>query len=150
MTYYPPVAFSFSVRITGNRADVDHAFQDVSGLDAEKVSTDLAEGGENRFVHKLPGRVKSKNLVLKRGIVLISSPLFGWCKEVLEADFSKPIQPKSLTVSLLDEKQKPAMTWSLSNAWPAKWQIGALNAQRSEVAVETIELAYTRIERKAA
>ncbi|WP_299843909.1 phage tail protein [uncultured Roseovarius sp.] len=148
MSYYPPVAFSFSVRVSGNRADVDQGFQEVSGLDAERISTELEEGGENRFTHKLPGHVKSKNLVLKRGIVLASSPLFKWCKDTLESDMTKPIKTQSLTVSLLDQKQKPLMTWAISNAWPVKWNIGAFNAVKNEIAVETMELAYTQSVRK--
>ena len=150
MSYYPPVAFSFTVSISGNRADVDHGFQTVSGLDADRSVMELAEGGENRFVHKLPGRTKAKNLVLKRGIVLVSSPLFDWCKSVFEADLAQTITTKDVTVSLLDPKQKPAITWSLSSAWPVRWEVGAFNAQANEVAVETIEMAYGRVERKVA
>lgn len=148
MSYYPPVAFSFSVRISGNRADVDQGFQEVSGLDSERAITELGEGGENRFMHKLPGMTKNRNLVLKRGIVLASSPLFKWCKETLESDMTKPIKTQSLTVSLLDQKQKPLISWAITNAWPVKWQIGAFSASKNEIAVETVELAYARSERK--
>lgn len=148
MSYYPPVAFSFAVRISGNRADVDQGFQEVSGLDAERAVTELKEGGENRFAHKLPGPAKNKNLVLKRGLVLASSPLFTWCKETLESDMTKPIKTQALTVSLLDQKQKPTITWSISNAWPVKWNVGSFHASKNEVAVETIEMAYTQIVRK--
>jgi phage tail-like protein len=148
MSYYPPVAFSFSVRIAGNAATVDQGFQEVTGLDTERAMTPLEEGGENRFVHKLPGQVKPQNLVLKRGLMLASSPLFTWCKTTLESDLTKPIAPMGLTVSLLNEKAKPLITWSVVGAWPVKWQVGGFDAMKNEVAVETIELAYQRVERK--
>lgn len=148
MTYYPPVAFSFWVRIAGNAADIDQGFQEVSGLSTERAMTPLEEGGENRFVHKLPGQVKPQNLVLKRGLMLASSPLFTWCKTTLESDLGSPIQPKSLTVSLLDAKRQPMISWSIVNAWPLKWQIDTFDATKNAVAIESIELAYQRLERK--
>jgi phage tail-like protein len=148
MSYYPPVAFSFSVRIAGNAAAVDQGFQEVSGLDAERAMTPIEEGGENRFVHKLPGHIKAQNLVLKRGLMLASSPLFAWCKSALEDDLANPIKPQSLTVSLLDEKAKPMITWSVVAAWPVKWQVGAFDAMKNEVAVETMEFACQRVERR--
>lgn len=148
MTYYPPVAFSFSVRITGNMAAVDQGFQEVTGLTAERAMTPLEEGGENRFTHKLPGQIKPQNLVLKRGLMLASSPLFTWCKATLEGDLSAAITPKALSVSLLDVKAKPMMSWSVVGAWPVKWVIDSFDAEKNSLAVERIELAYQRLERK--
>ncbi|MFZ5964790.1 phage tail protein [Thalassococcus sp. BH17M4-6] len=146
--YYPPVAFAFSVRIAGNRAGVDSAFQEVSGLTAERTLEDVPEGGENRFVHRVPGQVKQQNLVLKRGMVLTASPLFDWCKTTLESDLASRIQVKDLTVALLDQKQKPVIGWSVVRAWPVKWQVGNFDAKENAVLIETIELSFQRIERK--
>lgn len=148
MSYYPPVAFSFRVRLSGDSANVDQGFQEVSGLNVEREVTTLQEGGENRFVHKLPGPAKLQNLVLKRGLVLASSPLFTWCKASLEGDLATPVVPKILTVSLLNQKSDPMMTWSITNAWPLKWTIDSFDAIKNTLAVETIELAYQRVERK--
>ncbi|WP_299963877.1 phage tail protein [uncultured Roseobacter sp.] len=148
MSYYPPVSFQFTVRIAGSKAAVDTGFQEVSGLDAEREVVELKEGGENRFVHKLPGAVKASNLTLKRGMVLASSPFFTWLKDTFESDLSRPVKPKSITVSLLDQKQKPLMTWNVVNAWPVKWQIGSLDATQNQIAMETVELAYDRVVRK--
>ena len=44
------------------------AFSECSGLSAEYEILEYQEGGENRFVHRLRGRVKYPNLVLKRGV----------------------------------------------------------------------------------
>lgn len=146
--YYPPVAFAFKVKFAGNSADVDGSFQEVSGLEVEREVADIKEGGENRFQHRLPGAIKTRNLVLKRGLMVASSPLFDWCKETFEADFSKRIQPKDLTISLLDQNQKALMTWSVTRSWPVKWSVDTFSAQKNEVAIETLEFAYQRLERK--
>ncbi len=34
------------------------------------------------------------------------------------------------------------MKWEIIHAWPKKWKFGELNAERSEVLVETIEFNY--------
>ena len=146
--YYPPVSFSFQVKIAGNRADVDTGFQEVSGLSVELPLTEVKEGGENRFVHRVPEQAKYQNLVLKRGVMLASSPLFDWCKSTLESDLGTRVQPKDMTVSLLDQNQKSVMRWSVVRAWPVKWTISEFKAQENAIAIETLEMSFQRIERK--
>lgn len=143
-----PVAFQFEVKLDG-AADADAAFREVSGLEVEVQVEEIAEGGENRFVHKLPKPAKHPNLVLKRGIAASGSDLVKWCKEVIENDFMEPIKPRNLVVNLLDAEHSPLVTWSLSNVWPLKWKVADLDAMKNEVALETIELAYNTVKRSA-
>ena len=64
--YYPPVGFHFRVDFgIAPQGDLDGRFQEVSGLASELGSEEVVEGGENRFSHRLPGRAKFGNLVLK-------------------------------------------------------------------------------------
>lgn len=69
--YYPPLGFHFKIEF-GNQKD-EYQFQSVSGLNVDLETEEIAEGGENRFKHKLPLRARYPNLVLKRGILSI------WC-----------------------------------------------------------------------
>ncbi len=68
MAGYPFPGFHFIVQFElSPQLPVDVGFQEVSGL---SVSVDLEtykEGGENRFIHRLPGRTQFSDLVLKRG-----------------------------------------------------------------------------------
>ncbi len=143
---YPPVAFYFEVVIGGTR-NSDNSFQEVSGLKAELDTEDLAEGGENRFVHSLPKPIKHPNLVLKRGIAVKESKLIKWCKETLESDFSKPFTVKQLEVNLLDKGGGVLSSWSMDHALPVSWDIEAFNSTKNEVAVEKIELKYNTLKR---
>ena len=146
----PPVAFHFSVAFSGNAvasAKLDSSFQEVSGLTSTMEVDDYAEGGENRFSHKLPKTVSHPNLVLKRGVASKMSPLVIWSKETLEAGLAKPIQPKDIVVMLLDEKRLPVRTWSLSNCWPLKWEVAGFESTSNKLAIETMELAYNSLER---
>ncbi|KNG93160.1 hypothetical protein ATO11_14215 [Pseudaestuariivita atlantica] len=147
---HPPVAFSFAVRIAGTSGRVDGGFSEVSGLGVEREVAEVAEGGENRFVHKLPGRVKHENLVLKRGMVTRSSSLFKWCDTILSAPLSRRIDTRNIQVSLLNERGRPLMVWTASRAWPVKWDVATFDAKASEVAIETMEFAYENLARDAA
>jgi phage tail-like protein len=146
--YYPPVSFNFEVKIAGISSANDSSFSEASGLESEREVVEIVEGGENRFSHRLPGRGKFGNLVLKRGVMVSSSALFDWCKEILEADLGKALKPKDIDVSLLDPDGSPLMTWNLTKAWPVKWNVAGFNAQESKIAVEKLEFAFAHLSRK--
>ena len=134
--YYPPLGFHFKVEFANISGE--YQFQSVSGLNVELETEQIAEGGENRFKHKLPVSTRYPNLVLKRGIK-VDSALTKWCREALE-DFD--IKPTNITISLLNENHEPLMTWNVVHAYPLKWSVSEFNAEKSQLAIESIELAY--------
>jgi phage tail-like protein len=135
--YYPPAGYHFKVVI--NSLEGEFEFQSVSGLSVDLEVEEIAEGGENRFKHKLPVKTKFPNLVLKRGLVVDSS-LIDWCRDAIE-NFN--FSPKDLTISLLNEEHKALMTWNIVHAYPIKWSIADFNAEESKIVIETIELVYS-------
>jgi phage tail-like protein len=141
--YYPPASFHFSVAFSDLAGTPESSFAEVSGLDAERSSSEIKEGGENRFAHRVPERAKYANLVLKRGVVVGGSRLVTWCKAILEGDLGTPIVPQDIDVILLDPQGAPLMSWNFKRAWPTKWNVSPLNADKSELAIETLELAYS-------
>jgi len=134
--YYPPLGFHFKVEFANLNGE--YQFQSVAGLSIELETEQIAEGGENRFKHKLPVSTRFPNLVLKRG-VLVDSSLIKWCRQALE---NFDIQPTDITISLLNEEHEPLMTWNVVHAYPLKWSISDFNAEESKIVIETIELAY--------
>ena len=137
--YYPPVGFHFLVEFEGLESTIkDHQFQSVSGLSVDIDTEEIAEGGENRFKHKLPVKTKYPNLVLKRGIVL-DSKVIEWCRNAIENFEFKPI---NLTVKLLNEAHQPLFSWNVVHAYPVKWSIEELNALESKLVIESFELTY--------
>jgi len=136
---YPPTGFHFRVDFDGlGNAARDTGFREVSGITASVSETTYEEGGENRFVHRLPERITYENLVLKRG-VLKGSELIGWFRDSME---SYRFDPKSVLVTLLNEEHEPLEAWNFINAYPVKWSVESFDAMSNEVAVETIELAF--------
>lgn len=136
--YYPPLGFYYSVvfSISPNRNDV--RFQSVSGLSVDYEMEEYKEGGENRFVHKLPVRTKYTNLTLKRGL-LLDSVVTQWC---MAAFTLRKFIPADLVIILMNENGVPLRTWNVVHAIPVKWQISDLNADKNEIVLETLELSY--------
>ncbi|MGA2043979.1 MAG: phage tail protein [Roseiarcus sp.] len=146
MAPYPLVSFYFSVNVAGTGSP-DAGFLEASGFNAEREVEEVVEGGENRFVHRLPTKMKYGNLVLKRGFVGRSTALFEWCKATIESDLGKPIRPRDIKVSLLDVKDNPMVSWDFVRAWPVKMDVSNFNAKESEIAVETLEFAFAYLQR---
>lgn len=136
--YYPPWGFYYRVEfgISTNKNDV--RFQSVSGLSVEYDVEEYKEGGENRFTHKLPGRTKYADLVLKRGM-LTDSEVTNWC---LAAFRDRDFRPADISVILMNEKGEPLRTWNIAHAIPKKWLVTDLNANDNAVVIETLELIY--------
>ncbi|NCB06809.1 MAG: phage tail protein [Bacteroidia bacterium] len=133
---FPPLGFHFKVEFENIKDEFQ--FQSVSGLASELLTEEIAEGGENRFKHKLPLKTRYPNLVLKRGL-LVNSELARWCHEAID-NFN--IKPTNVTIKLLNEKHEPLVTWNVVHAYPLKWNVSDLNAEESKIVVETLELAY--------
>ena len=152
-TYEPPGAFYFEVTVLDSSTspsqgtDVDGSFQEISGIDRELEVQPLAEGGENRFAHQLPRRGRHPNLVLRRGVVPGTSSLANWAEATIGSEFSKPIEPRTLLVTLLSAQDK-RIVWTFSNAYPVKWSTAGFKANDSAIAVETLEMAYASVTRE--
>lgn len=136
--YYPPWGFYYQVKFGVSQNENDVRFQTVSGLSVEYDMEEYKEGGENRFVHKLPVRTKYADLVLKRGM-LTDSEVIKW---FLNAFRDREFKPTDVYIILKNEKGEPLRTWNVSHAIPRKWVVSDLNANENSVVIETMELSY--------
>jgi phage tail-like protein len=112
------------------------AFREITGLQMEREILEYAEGGYNDCVHKLPGRVKYPNLVLKRGITN-QDELMKWFWQTQATP-----DRKDVTVKLVDSSTKVMRTWAFAQAYPVKWIGPNLNAGSDSAAVEQLELVH--------
>lgn len=142
--YYPPWGFHYKVEFSISRERNDVRFQSLSGLTVEYDTEEYREGGENRFVHKLPVRTKYADLVLKRGMltgpaVLAGNSVVTW---FLGAFRERLFVAADVTVLLLNEKSEQVRTWKIAHAVPKKWTVSDFNANESSLVIETLELSY--------
>jgi phage tail-like protein len=130
----PYLGAHFFVEIDG----IDHGgFSECSGLQAETEVTEYVEGGNNGFVHKLPGRTKYTNITLKWGLT-DSTALWEWYQDVTRGQ----VERKDVSVVLYDSQQTEVRRWNLREAYPVKWIGPALNASAPAAAIEALELTH--------
>ena len=70
-----------------------------------RVAT-IEEGGQNEFVHKLPGRMSWPNLVLKRGVT-VDNALFEWFQKASGegySDANNQLTRNSGELTLVDDR----------------------------------------------
>lgn len=134
----PHTNFNFHVEIDGiSRA----AFQQCSGFDSTIDVIEHREGGENTTVRKLPGMTKYSNIQLKWGMT-DDKQLYQWHRDAIRGD----VQRKNGSIVLLDRKGEEIARWNFVRAWPSKYDGPDLNAEASDVAIETLELAHEGVE----
>ena len=145
LTENPPVGFYFMVTfLIGGFVPnlLDIRFQKVSGISSTMETTEVREGGENLFSLRLPTRMSYGNLVLERGMV-IGSPLNV---EFNLAMSTMSFQPGNVLVMLLNASDLPVASWLFQETYPLKWSVSDLDANQSSVAIDTMELAYARLQ----
>lgn len=132
-------AYRFYVQID----QVTHAvFTEVTGLQIETEVTEYAEGGNNSYVHRLPGRTKVSNITLKRGMTS-SNELFKW---YLDVAYGKVLPRRNVSVIMYDTAGQKVMQWNFIKAYPVKWVGPQLNAGGTNTAVESFELTHEGIQ----
>ena len=112
-----------------------------ASIDAIEYRTGGARSNES---HKLPGRVRYRDVVLRRGLIG-SLDLYRWWSQVRDGDVVGA--RRTVTIQLLSEdRAEVVMTWRLFRAWPTKYTGPTLDATSQEVAIEELVLAYERLE----
>lgn len=134
-------AFQFMVEIDG----ISQArFQEVGGLDATTDVVEYREGGDMLGSRKFPGQTKHSNLSLKRGYT-DDTQLWKWYEDVMTGRTGNI--RKNISVVQLDMAGQEVFRWNLFQAFPAKYTAPSFNAKGNDLAIETLEIAYERIER---
>jgi len=144
----PYGAFNYLVNLGGPQGDgsvgvIVGGFSDVSGLGVD-VSYSEYRNGNERFntVRKVPNTHKQDDVTLKRGLVG-SDDLFQWLKGVRDGI----ADPRTVTITLLDEARREVAVFKLRNAQPKKWVGPTLAAKGGgEVAMEELHLVHEGIE----
>lgn len=136
----PLRGFRFLVEIEGLTSG---GFQRVKGLQRELKHESYKEGGVNDYEHKLVTQVAYPSVVLERG--LAKDDLWQWAFDASEGR----IERKNVWIRLQNEAGEKAWAWQLDWALPVKWTCSDLDANASQIAMESLELAHHGL-RKAA
>ena len=129
---FPPLNFHFSVNFEHRNFRKDQRFTSVEGLQARLESDESRKKWLPSFEH----------LVLKRPFEP-NSRVLEWCMNAINNQKFKTID---LTIKLLDRKHEVLAAWIIEAALPVGWGVAPLNAQDSDILIETIELKYLRFQ----
>lgn len=141
----PPLGFRFGVFFFAGGVlpnPLDIRFKRVSGIGASVATRTVEEGGQNLYAHYLPEKIQHDNLVLERGMAIGSLVVAEFNTTLSLFKFS----PGNALVSLLDEAGIPISSWLFIKAYPVKWTLADLAADTNQVVIETLELAYQRMQ----
>lgn len=140
----PAPAFSFHI-------EVDHIiearFLECSGLNIRRETLPHKEGGLNDGVHNLPGRLTYGNITLRHGITY-SDALWEWYITGCE---DGKVNYRSVTIYqyLPYTDRKTVRAYHLERAFPVTWTGPSLRTDSSEIAVESLEIAFMRLSVKS-
>jgi phage tail-like protein len=134
-------AATFLVEVDG--VEIGH-FMEVSGLELSVGVEEVQEGGENSFVHKLPGRMTWPNLVLKRGITQ-NDALIKWVNKSSGEQFAangNKLTRSTAAITLIGPSGQRLRAWNFDGAFPVKWTGPSFAVSSDEMAVEELEIAH--------
>jgi phage tail-like protein len=149
-------AYLFTVEI--DQENIAYPFRSCSGLRSESQVVELEEGGFNTTTHKLIGRNKYPNLVLKRGLCAANTELYKLRQRFLNdlpdandpggelhaggdaTGWRTPSRFSGVVTQLGPEGSY--MKWRFSRGWICKWEGPELDASKNEISIESIEIAH--------
>lgn len=138
----PLPVFCFKVQLDiYAKGNAEAFFKSVGGIKYETEVVPVREGGVNDTTWQLLGATKWNNLVFKQGFTA-DSQLLKWRSEWIAGTYNRIATG---TILLLDTALKPKAKWTFRNGWPAKWEISEFDASKSELAIETLEIAHEGI-----
>jgi phage tail-like protein len=162
MAAKPPEVFASSkfyleIHLDGSDDRIDGYFMECQGF---KRSQDVVEHAEvtpqkwgrdgtkqGRVVRtKIPGNIKSDNIVLKRGVTL-STALWDWFTAVEEGNWSR--QRRDGDITIYDQGANETVRFRFMGAWPVSYKVSDVKADSSDFEVEEMELAideFTRVQ----
>ncbi len=132
--FWPAVGMRFGLEIDHKKLG---AFTGVKGLIVETEVLEWPEGGQNDFVHRLPGRSKYKDVTLSRATDRYTAALATWFHEA-----RRHHTLYTADVTAYDSNEDSVAVWSLVGVWPVRYTGPVLDAMTPNLARETLDLAH--------
>ncbi len=128
--------------ITKGQKNIIGGFKTMSGMDSETEVIEFKQGND-KVVRKKPGRTTYSNIVLERGFTA-TDDLWQWRKNIEDG----VIDRRSGTITMLDQDMaKIVAQYNFYEGWPCKWFVPELDSDKSQMAIERIEIAVEKVER---
>ena len=137
----PPVASRFLFEVDGVEIGL---FGSVRGLMVSSQTEDVREGGQNGFVHHLPGRLEWPNIVFSRGLTQ-SDALFDWMNrtagEGFAANNNKMVRSTGAITAIASDGER-LRSWNLDSVFPVRWKGPDFDVATEVALGEELEIAH--------
>lgn len=135
----PYRAYNFKFEINGT---VQAHFVKIEGLGFTIQRILFRAGGEHAEVRSVPGRVEYNPVTLRYGLT-DSADLMTWLFATVEGR----VQRQNVSIAMLDDTgSREVRRWNLLGSWPCGLDCATLDALGNELAIESLTLAYDRLE----
>jgi phage tail-like protein len=130
----PAVSVCFSVRIDDHDLGL---FSSCDGLGCEVSIEKHEEGGNQFFVHQLPGRLSYTNIKLTRPINSDTAKVARWF-----ASMAMVVRRTGAEIVAMTAEGRAVAVWGLVGVIPVRWTGPQLGVDSAKVATETLEIAH--------
>ena len=131
----PAITVCFVVKIDDKNFG---SFITCDGLGVEIAVEKREEGGNNDYVHQLPGRMSYTNIKFTRPIDSDSAKVAEWMAKMGPTQ----IKRHTATIEARTADDSVVCTWNLQDVIPVKWTGPQFGVDSPKVATETLELAH--------
>jgi phage tail-like protein len=135
----PYRAYNFKFEFQGS---VQAHFVKIEGLGVKVERILYRPAGEHTRVRVVPGRVEYTPVTLRYGLT-DSTTMVRWLFEAAEGT----VRRENVSIAMLDDAGiAEVRRWNLIGAWPCELLTATLDAGGNELAIESLTLAYDRLE----
>ncbi len=137
----PSLASRFLFEVDGVEIGI---FASVRGLQVSSKTEELVEGGENSFVHKLPGRFEWPNIVFTRGLTQADA-LFDWFRKTSGEGFAaagNKVERKSGAITAISSDGSRIRSWNLDSVMPVRWKGPDFDTTSNSGLSEELEITH--------
>ena len=113
------------------------AFNECRGLNMEFDVFEWAEGGNDEFIHHLPGRVRYPYLSLSAGMT-DKATMQEWFWATRDQ-----ARLKEVTIQLKTQDGAVSRSWTFADAYPIKWSGPVISAHGGAVSGESLDIAHS-------
>jgi phage tail-like protein len=119
-------------------------FASVRGLEVTSNTEEILEGGQNGYVHRVPGRLQWPNIVFSRGLTQADA-LFDWMNKTSGEGFASAGNKVTrctgaITVIMPDGAR--LRSWSLADVLPVRWKGPDFDVANSTPLSEELEITH--------
>ena len=136
-----PIANRFLLEHDGVEIGI---FREVQGLSVTVGVEEIAEGGQNSYSHRVPGRMTWPNLVFRRGVTE-SNALFDWLSKSSGEGFAgnkNSLTKSTGAVTAIDHVGNRLRAWEFIDVFPVRWKGPEFAVESTEPLEEELEVAH--------